>query len=492
MLRGIIQIVGRNNGLGRRLVLLMVMSSAVLSALAAGFQLYLSYDRDRNVALQTFETVVDSFLPSLEKAIWEFNFSQVDALLDGIAAKSAVLGIELEAETGQILRRGDQPMTQGPLTRRYILQHSGVDSKTSPVGELRIALTLQSVHDRLWDQFQALFLSNLAKTMLASVVMLILFHALVARHLRDIAKYVARTDWLRSRGPLALKRPIRTAADDLDDVVRAINQARTDVLKSVVELDHEIVERKGAEQEALRASEAKSAFLATMSHEVRTPINAIMGLLELIGQAEIPDRQRRQAKAAHSSAEALLYQLTNVLEVSKLEAKSIELNYGFVPLSELKSAIQGQMEGALERANRSLSSACDLNVDPDVEVKIELRRTLQITANLIDNASRFTPQGSVRVNIDLLLQSEQSSLCIEVKDTGIGISKEHVDRIFERFVQIEDPITRTQGGSGLGLSISKGLANLMGGDLTVESCIGAGSAFKLQLPIELHSDRGHR
>ncbi|MGD1926193.1 MAG: ATP-binding protein [Paracoccaceae bacterium] len=483
-MRGVLPLLGQDNRLGRRLVLYMVLSSALLSGVAAGFQLYFSYDRDRGVALQTFETVESSFTLGLEKAVWEFNFSQVNALLDGIAAKSAVVGVTLTAETGQVWHRGTQPAGSSALSRTFTLSHAGGGGERRPGGALRIDLTMAGVHDRLWSQFQTIFLSNMAKTTLASIVMLVLFHSLVARHLRHMARYVAQTDWLRSRKPLTLRRKRGNGSDDLEDVVRAVNEARVSVLKSIDTLNVEIHDRQIAEREATRGSAAKSAFLATMSHEVRTPINAIMGLLELIGRAKIPERQRKQAQAAHSSAEALLTQLTNVLEVSKLEAHSIELRFETVSLHDLADALRGQLEGAIAHAHKPLSSDVTAPADAHSVVTIDIRRTLQITANLIDNATRFTDAGSIKLSVRHDTETLPAVLHITVEDTGIGIADDHLERIFDRFAQVDDPLTRSTGGSGLGLAISRGLAELMDGSLTVKSCIGHGSTFTLNIPTK--------
>lgn len=260
--------------------------------------------------------------------------------------------------------------------------------------------------------------------------------------------------------------------------VTEIYQAKTDAEKLAKET-----------QEALNI---RNVFIATMSHEVRTPINAIMGLLELIERAEIPERQRRQARAAHSSAEALLAQLTNVLEVSKLEAKSIELTYDKVTIGELAEDLRAQLQGVVKRSKKDLSTPVHLNADADFELKVEKRRILQITANLIDNASRFTNEGSIEVSIDVLSKTAPPMLSITVKDTGIGIGLEHQERIFDRFAQIENPLTRTQGGAGLGLTISRGLAELLHGQLIVESCIGSGSAFTLSIPVQSENCRGYK
>lgn len=480
---------GGSNRLGRRLVLYMVLASAFLSVVATALQLYVSFDRDRSLILQTFDFVDDSFRPSLEKAVWEFNFSQVNAILDGIAAKSSVHSISLTTATGQKLSRGPTGLDKDALTRSFVLKHVGAEGVSEVVGKLIVALTLDSVYARVWDQFRALFLSNLAKTTLASLVMLALFHVLVARHLRDTARHVAKADWLNSQPTLALRRPRRREPDDLENVVNAINEARSSVLQSVDKLNREVRERQHAEREATKASEAKSAFLATMSHEVRTPINAIMGLLELIERADIPERQRKQAIAAHAAAEGLLAQLTNVIEMSRLDAKSISLTYSDVAISELADNFRGYLDGSIQHSKKPLRSEVTVLPSCNRSVRIDKRRVSQIVSNLVDNATRFTEDGSIKLSLSACRTDQSGVFSISVEDTGIGIASRHLESVFDRFTQIDDPVIRSTGGSGLGLAICKGLAELMGGSLTVSSCIGTGSKFTLQLPIE-QQERG--
>ncbi len=460
----------------------MVLSSAVLSTVAAGIQLYYSYQRDSSEVLQTFGVVDQSFRDSLERAVWQFNFPQVESILEGIVANPNVSGVSLVSSTGQTWQRGQSPGDMDEFSRPFQLTYRGSSGPQQIVGELRVSLTLDDVRDRLWAQFWTMFLSNVAKTLVASLVMMLLFYLLVARHLRTTARYVARTDWIRSGRALALDRRSANEPDDLDNVVTAINHARGKVLQSVSGLEREIDVRRQAEQEATRASEAKSAFLATMSHEVRTPINAIMGLLELIERADIPARQRRQAKAGRSSAEALLYQLTNVLEVSRLEAHAINLLIEPVNMNEFVEELRALLEGVIARSEKPIAGAVLSRLKSTEDMNLDRRRLLEIVSNLIDNAVRFTEQGRIDVNLDIMGPVDDAIIMVQVQDTGIGIAEDHLERIFDRFAQVENPLTRKMGGSGLGLAISRGLAQLMGGDLRVESCVGQGSRFTLTIP----------
>ncbi len=249
-------------------------------------------------------------------------------------------------------------------------------------------------------------------------------------------------------------------------------------------LRQEILDRRRAEAEALRATEVKSAFLATMSHEVRTPINAIMGLFELIEQAEVPDRQKTQARAGRSAAGELLTQLSNVLDASRLEANSMTLTPRPEPIAPILQDWRQLLEAAIARSGKPIEARSDLAEGvPEIAV-LDRRRVDQVFINLIDNAVKFTASGTIAVTIDTVPGAETDDLRIMVSDTGIGIPQHDQDRIFGRFVQLDRAITRTAGGAGLGLSICRELAALMRGKIEVASKPGQGAAFALMLPIQ--------
>lgn len=249
-------------------------------------------------------------------------------------------------------------------------------------------------------------------------------------------------------------------------------------------LEREILVRRSAEEEATRANEIKSTFLATMSHEVRTPINAIMGLFELIENADVPDRQKRQANAGQSAARDLFKQLVNVLDFSRLEARSLEVTIAPEHLEPMIDDFREVLEATTAQSSKPLETW--VTVDPDVPqyVRLDRRRVHQIILNLIENAVKFTQCGSIGIRVSRIQMDGGYVLKISVQDTGIGISETELGKVFDRFGQLDSAITREAGGTGLGLSISKELAQLMRGELVVTSRPGEGSTFSLLLPLD--------
>jgi signal transduction histidine kinase len=274
----------------------------------------------------------------------------------------------------------------------------------------------------------------------------------------------------------------------------------TDHVRARAEVERLFRESEVARQEAEQASRAKGQFLANMSHELRTPINGILGytdLLELGLQGELTDGQQSFVDRIRASSRHLIALVNEILDLSKIEAGGMTVESRPVPIGDtIREALE--MTTPLADAKGIQVTYAD-GCENDAMYQGDQDRVRQILANLLSNAVKFTrPGGRVAVrcsavdqapaDLELAMPGTQPALVLEVEDTGIGIDALELTRIFEPFVQVDDSNTREADGTGLGLTISRNLARMMDGDLTVRSQPGKGSTFTLWLPIPVGPD----
>ncbi len=243
------------------------------------------------------------------------------------------------------------------------------------------------------------------------------------------------------------------------------------------------LELQKAREEALKAARAKSDFLASMSHEIRTPLNSILGMAELLSESGLSREQERYVSVFRSAGETLLDLINGILDLSKLES-------GRLAIAAVAFDIEPFVVSTLELLafsahQKGLTLGFELARDVEPRFLGDQTRLRQVLINLVGNAVKFTDQGDVFVSVAWAEASEpRQFLCFSVADTGIGIPADKLETIFERFEQADGSITRRFGGTGLGLSLSKGLVELMGGRITVESEPGRGSLFQFTLPLK--------
>jgi signal transduction histidine kinase len=357
-----------------------------------------------------------------------------------------------------------------------------VQNKRDVMGIAVVTIAAKAFTDRVHVN-----LAILISTALISALLLMAGSWLIVRyvivkpvkHLKDVSDAIAA-------GNLNIRSEILTG-DEFEDLSHAYNR----MLRSLMDKEEELrrvntdlnktVDDLAQANLALHtASQLKGDFLATMSHELRTPLSTIIGFSELLqGGATLTDKQRKWVENIFISGKHLLNLLNDVLELAKIEAGKMQVRaeeFSFVDLCEGVVAIFAQQA---EHKNLSITSDIDPAIPP---LRQDAQKLRQILWNLLSNAVKFTPEGG-KITVTALL--EEDELIVHVADTGIGIDPHDQEAVFEKFRQSHQVLTREQGGSGLGLSISKELAKLLGGDITLVSQIGQGTTFTVRLPVQL-------
>jgi signal transduction histidine kinase len=256
----------------------------------------------------------------------------------------------------------------------------------------------------------------------------------------------------------------------------------------LIGVNWDITERKGIEKRIIQAREKaeisdklKSTFLANISHEIRTPIHGIIGFAQILKNGEIPDLERKQyLDIIINNGNNLMDTISNIIDISMLDAGQLKLTDKVCNLNDIVNDVYNSFMNSKIQGNKNFNFILDVDCDHELALVGDEFRLKQVFTNLLDNAFKFTNLGEVRMGYRLI----ENEYIFYVKDTGIGIKQEFIAKVFDRFKQAEEGYNRNYGGNGLGLSICRGLIELMGGKIWVEQNDDRGSAFFFTVPVK--------
>jgi signal transduction histidine kinase/CheY-like chemotaxis protein len=496
------QAVLHGNRLARRVLVLVVLFSSAITAAITGLELYGEYRRDLRAIDGAFQFVASRYLPSLVNSVWNVDEVQVQSQLDALVGLPDVEYIAVE-ESGRARWSAGRAVSQRTKELRLPLRHG--DAAAS-IGQLHVVASVDRVLARLWEHLVEVLLANAVKTLLVATFLLICFQVLITQHLNKTARYLSEVD-LRDPAPprpLELERPrggfwrpdiLDTVVDATNSLLHAQHALREQLVRSQADLaDSEAHQRmrleatvrertlalEQARDEAERASRAKSDFLSRMSHELRTPMNAMLGFAQLIEMSGSDPKLQRWAHEIGSAGAHLLKLIEDLLDLSRIEAGKVSMR--IVPLElaplldEAVRIVQAALPQQTARLERRLPPVLPLVLGDIVRLK-------QILVNLLTNAAKYTPGGG-RIVVAAELCAD-ARVRVAVHDQGLGIPREQIERLFQPFERLGREATDIEG-TGVGLALSKRLADLMGCDIGVESVEGQGSTFWLDMPAAPH------
>lgn len=272
--------------------------------------------------------------------------------------------------------------------------------------------------------------------------------------------------------------PVHDASGEVEFFV-GIERDVTEAKKHAEEM---VQARHAAEQGA----RAKSEFLANMSHEIRTPLTGIIGMTDILAETGLSDEQKGYLRTIAGSSQSLMTVINDVLDLSQLDAGKMELNPAPFRIDTFFQDTVALLTASAKQANTALS--LDFFSETSLSIDADQSRLRQVAINLIGNAIKFTKDGDINIRVEIIEAAGGPRLKFKVKDTGIGIAKDKLDKIFDRFTQAERDTVTQFGGTGLGLTISRNIIELMGGRISVTSKLGLGTTFLVDIPVKLAAD----
>ena len=485
----------RKNQLSIKIMFILVLTSLLVLSLFMIIQYKLNFSSELKKIDETYEIAMKTQYRLIAEAAWILGGNELELVASGLSNLPFVSYVKLDINNIDPVEIG-KDIKKGVKKEREIIYEIG-DEKIS-LGKFVLIFDKSKIEKKLFTDFQKIGMTMLLLIVILSILIYFAIHHLVIANLQKIDRHFVNFASSSNGELLKIRKKDSLLPDEFDILEESINLMHISIAdkeKKIFQyqnnLEEQIKERTqeliGAREIAINASKAKSNFLANMSHEIRTPMNAIIGLNHLLENTELTKKQLDYINKIDLSAKNLLGIINDILDFSKIESGYFELEktrFSFEDVINNLGFITG-VKASEKKINLIIKK--DKNI-PNTLIGDSLRLG-QVLINLVNNAIKFTHVGEVILDISIEEKNLDSiKLKFQIRDTGIGMSKEDMTKLFKDFSQTDSSITRKYGGTGLGLAISKKIVNLMEGDIKVESEVGVGSNFYFTVPFTVVKD----
>ncbi len=474
-----------------RTQLISLVPALLLTLLLTGFFTFTRLHDLRDETTNTGQLIANQLAVATAYGVIAENPQLLNNLLHATLATPQIRFLEVRDPQEKIIVYAEQPggvdkdskqieLFNAAINHQGPWDHSGADGRQG--GNNYLGRVVIGISNDTFNNRQQLILLKASLIALSALLLTFVLAKRLALRISQPISAMAQAVKAIEAGNFQTTLPAHDKAE-LGDLARHINSLAKGLEQANKEQQVTIEQLVNTREESEKANRAKSDFLAMMSHELRTPMNGVLGMLQLLETTEMTREQAEYSALATESTEHLLKVINDILDFSRIERDAIELeSIQFNVLELIQSSVQVFQHSAQQRGLQ-LQQQIQAGLE-QIEVQGDPTRIRQILVNLLGNALKFTEEGSICISVEWHpLDTHVLWLTCAVKDTGIGISTDRLEHMFDAFQQADTSISRRYGGTGLGLPIARTLAEHMGGTLRAESAEDQGTLFTLEIPL---------